>query len=117
LRSWNTRAEKDVQSAVDTRNAADDMRDFGTGFEVDGKRVDPSRVTVYALQAERASVPDGVRSASRKIRGSVIRRLEGFHKAFPMHWCGYLDDALGAAEVIAEDLETLAAAPQPGVTT
>lgn len=47
--------------------------------------------------------------AARQIRGSIIRRLELFHQDFPQHWCGYLDDALGAAEVIEQSLLSLAA--------
>lgn len=47
--------------------------------------------------------------AAREIRGSIIRRLDQFNEKWPQHWCGSLDDALGAAEVIAERLESFAA--------
>jgi hypothetical protein len=67
---------------------------------------------LYTHPAERAVVPDGeIAKAARMIRGSVIRRLDECHKKFPDNWCSYLDDACGAAEVIAEKLEALSAAP------
>ena len=40
-----------------------------------------------------------------KIRGSIIRRLDQFREAHPTLWCGFLDDAVGAAEVIANELD------------
>jgi hypothetical protein len=42
---------------VNNRSAQDDMRDYGTGFEIDGERIDPSRITIYTKPSDAASVP------------------------------------------------------------
>ncbi|MGN6788915.1 MAG: hypothetical protein ACTHJP_05205, partial [Rhodanobacteraceae bacterium] len=36
-----------ARDARDTRTALDDALQFGTGFTVDGKRIDPARVVIY----------------------------------------------------------------------
>lgn len=41
-----------------TRTAADDLRDFGNSFEINGRRIDPSRVTVHASGHYEVAAPD-----------------------------------------------------------
>lgn len=48
VRKWAyTHPSEDARDARDTRTALDDALQFGTGFTVDGKRIDPARVVIY----------------------------------------------------------------------
>lgn len=42
-----TAASPSEQGDTSTRTAADDLRDFGNSFEINGHRIDPSRVTIH----------------------------------------------------------------------
>lgn len=54
------------KGSADNRTVSDDLRDFGNAFEIDGRRVDPSRVTVHASGHYEVAVPKDGRTDLHK---------------------------------------------------